>query len=166
MKISTRGLTGDDYLSAMESQARRTYQERKMRAFRKVAGEGPVKCAFCDIDDPDMLTFDHKDDSGAEDRRLNGTGGAWLIKVATGRVDTSKLQILCANHNLKRMVESHNQRLLRRKSKPARFSLEQIRATADLPAYKAAVLLVTSAKTIRRHRALYGLDNTPQDLVE
>jgi hypothetical protein len=166
VKVKTSGLTGEDYLSALSNNARVWYFELRQRAFRVVAGSGPVQCAFCSVDDTDMLTFDHKDDSGAECRRKNGSGAVWLRKVIIGEIDASTLQILCANHNMKRMQESYRQRLLRRSSKPPMFTLEQIRQTASLPAYKAAKELGTSSPTIRRHRALYGLDNTPQDLVE
>jgi hypothetical protein len=164
MKISVRGLTGEDYLSALSLRSQTQHAKRKMRAMQFVAGDGPVKCAFCDVDDVDMLTFDHKDDSGAEDRRKHGSGTAWLLKLLAGKVDVTKIQLLCANHNMKRMTESHRQRLLRSRSSDLRFSIGQIRATLNMPVKQAAVLLATTPWVVRRYRALYGLDNTPQDV--
>lgn len=58
----------------------------------------------CSIDDLDMLSLDHIDDSGAKDRRKRySRGGAcFYIYLLNLRALPSGLQVLCHNHQWKK----------------------------------------------------------------
>jgi hypothetical protein len=67
-----------------------------------------LKCSVkgCEISDIDMLTIDHINDNGAEERRNNTSRrGARMYKYLKDQGYPDGYQTLCMNHNLKKEVQ-------------------------------------------------------------
>ena len=65
---------------------------------------GKLKCSWpgCDINDTDMLTLDHINNDGAEQRR-NGLGKGRALYASLRKLGfPAGYQTLCSNHNLKK----------------------------------------------------------------
>jgi hypothetical protein len=76
----------------------------KTEACLMVTGGLPVKCAWCDCADLDVLTIDHRFADGAKTRQSRGHRGGMgtYLDILHGVEDPERLQILCFNHNKKK----------------------------------------------------------------
>ncbi|MDA4130451.1 MAG: hypothetical protein OK457_06745 [Thaumarchaeota archaeon] len=90
-------------ISCSRRQCAEHRQRRKKRVFKAYGG----KCSWlgCNITDVDMLTLDHVNDDGSEERIRGFTGGDVIYKKAEEENYPDRYQILCANHNLKKQIE-------------------------------------------------------------
>lgn len=63
------------------------------------------KCAICGIDDIDVLTIDHVNDNGAQQRKERGRSremGHGLLTRLRNECFPSEYQVLCANCNMRK----------------------------------------------------------------
>jgi hypothetical protein len=103
-----RPRSNPDTPATLSRRARHNLANRNLRieTLRFIChGQEPV-CAEdgCGVSDVDVLTIDHIYDDGAADRkRWRGPGFHYAIR--RGDVDIRRLQLLCANHNLKKQIE-------------------------------------------------------------
>ena len=68
-------------------------------------GHGKLQCCWedCEVCDPDMLTIDHIDNSGAEDRRKGQQyGGTQFYSILKNSGYPEGFQTLCQNHQWKK----------------------------------------------------------------
>jgi hypothetical protein len=65
------------------------------------------KCQHCGTDDIDVLTLDHIDNNGAEHRQITGGSGfnTYHYLRKNEYPEDFRIQILCANCNLKKEIE-------------------------------------------------------------
>lgn len=83
-----------------QAQSRRWYE--KQLAMKRVAMErlGGARCFSCGADDIRVLEINHRDGGGGQDRRRGHPHGAKLyFKIATGRMRTDHLNVLCRGCN-------------------------------------------------------------------
>jgi hypothetical protein len=76
-------------------------QELKVEVLKHYGHLGILQCVWegCEVDDPDMLTLDHKNNDGAEHRRtMKGSLYQWVKSHGY----PEGFQTLCANHQLKK----------------------------------------------------------------
>jgi len=70
--------------------------------------EGHLRCAWksgCSVTDVDMLSLDHINDNGAEERRQNGgKGGVWFYRHLRKNNYPLGYQTLCFNHQWKKEI--------------------------------------------------------------
>jgi hypothetical protein len=80
----------------------RTYA-RKIRVLTHYGKDGRLMCCWegCSISDPDMLSLDHINNDGAEDRRQGKTGTSLYLRVERDGY-REDLQTLCHNHQWKK----------------------------------------------------------------
>lgn len=88
------------------SRARTLNQSYKLKVMSHYGKNGAAQCCWdgCTVNDLDMLTLDHINDNGKEDR-ARGLVGARLQKYLIRNNFPEGFQTLCANHNLKKMIE-------------------------------------------------------------
>jgi hypothetical protein len=69
-------------------------------------GNGRLQCVWegCEVCDPDMLTIDHVDNGGTQDRKHNGRGGHDFYRRLQRQGYPQGYQTLCANHQLKKEI--------------------------------------------------------------
>lgn len=79
---------------------------QKIQALQKYGPNGQAKCAWpgCDVDDADCLVLDHVEDDGRKRRNIGERRGNGLY-ASVLRYDIPGLQVLCANHNLKKEIQ-------------------------------------------------------------
>jgi hypothetical protein len=164
-RVSTRGLRGDDYLEAVNHNHRVKNRTSKLRAL-EIVGGGVVQCVICAESDPDMLTIDHVHDDGAQHRRDGARGAKIYWQLIRGEIEPGRLQILCANHNQKKLVEAWRDRRIRRGDiRDVSLTRDQVLETLALNSRQAGLVHGVSARVVRRLRCLYGLDGETPDLV-
>ena len=69
-------------------------------------GNGQMCCIWdgCTVVDPDMLTIDHVNNGGTQDRLMNGRGGHDFYRRLQRDGFPEGFQTLCANHQLKKEI--------------------------------------------------------------
>lgn len=91
------------------------YHQRKKARVRSIAlahygPDGRAACCRCGIDDPDVLSLDHVDHSGAEHRRRDPNARKLLFWVVANGLPPG-FQTLCMNCNWKKHVTRMRERL-------------------------------------------------------
>ena len=77
----------------------------KLEVLTQYSPNGILKCSWkdCDICDPDLLTLDHINNDGAQQRKIHGSGvGAYYYARQNGFPDG--FQTLCWNHQWKKEI--------------------------------------------------------------
>lgn len=79
-------------------------EARKLRVLAHYGKGGRVHCFArgCSVTDPDMLTLDHVNNDGAEDRRKQRTANTYVTIERRGYPEG--FQTLCCNHQWKKEV--------------------------------------------------------------
>jgi hypothetical protein len=86
----------------VHERSHRRFWNLKLKALEKVSG-GDIKCRRCGTRDIRVLTINHKDGGGSQERAKFGwrTRGTWFYKlIVDGLRDTSDLEVLCQNCNI------------------------------------------------------------------
>ncbi len=76
---------------------------RKLIVLAKYGPDGKVQCSWpgCEIADPDMLSLDHRNNDGYQERKLLGDGArVYLRRIKEGF--PPGYQTLCMNHQFKK----------------------------------------------------------------
>jgi len=83
----------------------------KLTVFGHYSVMGHPKCAFCGIDDMDVLCLDHINNDGARERRRGkGVYGAGIYYRLRRTGYPQGYQILCMNCNLKKEIQRQQDR--------------------------------------------------------
>jgi hypothetical protein len=85
----------------------REYQMRvKIDVLSHYGSNGKLQCCWpgCEVTDIDILTLDHVNNDGAEDRKGHGKGGAYFYSRVRKNLYPEGFQTLCANHQLKKEI--------------------------------------------------------------
>jgi hypothetical protein len=82
-------------------------EKLKLEVLTHYSPNGALGCCWtgCNIVDIDMLTLDHINDNGSEQRRLFGQDCNY--RLAKRLRFPTDLQTLCMNHQLKKKLEKH-----------------------------------------------------------
>lgn len=68
---------------------------------------GGALCLHCGISDPDVLTLDHIDDDGKQDRARKGTSGGYTFFLKLKKASFPPgYQVLCRNCNWKKHLKN------------------------------------------------------------
>jgi hypothetical protein len=80
--------------------------EVKIDVLSHYGKDGKLQCCWpgCEVNDIDVLTLDHVNDDGAQDRMSHKRLGKVFYDMLKGQNYPSGLQTLCANHNLKKEI--------------------------------------------------------------
>ena len=79
--------------------------QRKLRVLAHYGKGNLPNCCWegCTVIDPDMLSIDHKDNNGAEDRKVRGTGNTLYLSLEKEGYPEG-FQTLCHNHQWKKEI--------------------------------------------------------------
>lgn len=91
----------DQHLEKLRKNSRQNCVEVKRKVLEHYGGG---KCVWpgCSITDPDMLTLDHIENNGAEDRKAKRRLGVILFRHLIKNDYPEGFQVLCGNHQLKK----------------------------------------------------------------
>lgn len=136
--------------------------EIKKRCFYLLT-EGDIRCKRCGIEDIDVLTIDHVYDDGADDRKQHKSTIQLQYAIINGGKDRRRYQVLCANCNLKKAVQSHRDGALRKRPFTPRFTLHEMMSVKGQTYRKASEELGCGVSTYTRHLLHFGLDSSAHD---
>ena len=96
----------ENYFKNREEHVKRSREKRqrlKLETLTHYSGNKTPQCAYCGIDDIDILCIDHINNNGNKQRRaiggIKGTGFYWWLRRNNYPLG---YQILCANCNMKK----------------------------------------------------------------
>jgi hypothetical protein len=75
----------------------------KLDVLSRYGPQGKLQCCWpdCTVIDPDMLSLDHVENNGAEDRKIRGTGVQLYCRLRKEGYPEG-FQTLCFNHQMKK----------------------------------------------------------------
>lgn len=82
-----------------------TRDSRKIRVLTHYGNNGKLLCCWeeCTVCDPDMLSIDHKNNDGSQDRNIRGTGNNLYLSLEKEGYPEG-FQTLCHNHQWKKEI--------------------------------------------------------------
>ena len=106
-----------DYKKRNPDRASAHSRQRKIRVLSRYGPNGALQCCWrrCTICDPDMLSLDHINNDGAQDRKVRGTGDNIYRHVEQDGYPEG-FQTLCYNHQWKKEI------LRRKESRVRKYS--------------------------------------------
>jgi len=93
------------------NKTKRDYNRRLLQTYRDAIAEGlgGWKCVICCVADRDVLSFDHKDGGGENEKKgWEGNYPQSVTIITTGKAK-ERLQVLCANCNWKKNAPRYGQ---------------------------------------------------------
>jgi hypothetical protein len=90
----------------INAQNKKANDDLKLEVLSHYSPDGILRCSFCEVTDIDILTLDHVNDDGAQDKHASGKrrGGIMLYQHVRALGFPEGYQTLCANHNLKKEI--------------------------------------------------------------
>lgn len=94
------------YKKARRRASRHSNQNLKRQTLSHYGKDGEAKCCWvdCEITDLDMLSLDHIENNGKEERKNGLTSGMGLYGYLRKRGWPTGYQTLCANHQIKKEI--------------------------------------------------------------
>jgi hypothetical protein len=96
-----------NYRERFPEKIRKLHREDNQRIRLKALDILGGKCVECGFDDKRALQIDHKAGNGNKERNNGLEVGKLYRAIVRGKVDLTKYQVLCANHNwIKRVIRN------------------------------------------------------------